>query len=662
MSRCHVAPHVIETEIELFLDNFKYVTSLLHSEFSVLDCRTTVNNHDVVTSPNDNNRLSWPDDTESVSGPRHSVTTSSDANRNSVTSSSLWSTDVTSFEFDADQSPPFSQRTGGANVVRSDTEVFVGGIPMNAAEETGYAGCPSSLTVVDVYDALQANYAFISGGKTECFCHVITFPECPNSSQVTEAEYRKVVKYLVSIPPLHESDVGFVIVVDRRQDRWTSVKTLLLRISGYFPALLHKVFVLRPSSFLQKAFADVGLKFLHEDFRTKILLLNSVDELHEHVDGAQLTADLGGVLQYDHEQWIHHRAALEKFSGRASEVATRLRQLCGRLEDTQFPNDVTQTELLLAEHDAARRELKRDIETVIDHGEQLLVCFKTTALQQHHLHDDVSVVMATQLLPVSRATQVMAVERLLLQLDETAGNFDTFWMSHRHRLEQCLQLRHFEEQFKQLQVITDEHRRHLVVMETDEPDSAAQVDEMLAALNQLHRLSADDMERAVQLRTSGQALIGCGQYAVDCVQPKCAELERLCVEFTTHFNNRRSRLHNAQRLWNAIRHVTSWCSEVEQLLQGPPMLDMPCVTDVVDLLDKLDYCNVDLLRHNVDHHDHSATPNTASAARDAVNRFAALYERCRLLTSANSISSESHVVPADQESNVTTDHHRAPLI
>ena len=42
------------------------------------------------------------------------------------------------------------------------------------------------------------------------------------------------------------------------------------------------------------------------------------------------------------------------------------------------------------------------------------------------------------------------VARLLLQLDETAGNFDTFWMRHRHRLEQCLQLRHFEEQFKQV--------------------------------------------------------------------------------------------------------------------------------------------------------------------------------------------------------------------
>jgi len=46
---------------------------------------------------------------------------------------------------------------------RVGAEVFVGGIPMNAAEETVCADCPSSLTVVDVFNALQANYAFISG-------------------------------------------------------------------------------------------------------------------------------------------------------------------------------------------------------------------------------------------------------------------------------------------------------------------------------------------------------------------------------------------------------------------------------------------------------------------------------------------------------------------
>jgi len=42
--------------------------------------------------------------------------------------------------------------------------------------------------------------------------------------------------------------------------------------------------------------------------RAQIVLLNNAEELRGHVDRSQLTADLGGVLQYDHRQWIQHRA------------------------------------------------------------------------------------------------------------------------------------------------------------------------------------------------------------------------------------------------------------------------------------------------------------------------------------------------------------------
>ena len=37
---------------------------------------------------------------------------------------------------------------------------------MNTAAETECVGCSSSLTVVDVFNALQASYAFISGTFT----------------------------------------------------------------------------------------------------------------------------------------------------------------------------------------------------------------------------------------------------------------------------------------------------------------------------------------------------------------------------------------------------------------------------------------------------------------------------------------------------------------
>lgn len=42
--------------------------------------------------------------------------------------------------------------------------------------------------------------------------------------------------------------------------------------------------------------------------------------------------------------------------------------------------------------------------------------------------------------------------RLLVQLEETERRFDEFWRTHRNRLEQCLRLRMFEQDFRELQV------------------------------------------------------------------------------------------------------------------------------------------------------------------------------------------------------------------
>lgn len=40
--------------------------------------------------------------------------------------------------------------------------------------------------------------------------------------------------------------------------------------------------------------------------------------------------------------------------------------------------------------------------------------------------------------------------RLLEQLHETEAAFDEFWAKHQQKLEQCLQLRHFEQDFREV--------------------------------------------------------------------------------------------------------------------------------------------------------------------------------------------------------------------
>lgn len=100
---------------------------------------------------------------------------------------------------------------------------------------------------------------------------------------------------------LSAAGVGFILVIDRRQDRWTCVKGTLLRISvsalvifkksvrkktnhrtglpecyfvmyfqSGFPGNLRLVLVLRPHTLLQRTLSDIFFKFHGDDFRMKV--------------------------------------------------------------------------------------------------------------------------------------------------------------------------------------------------------------------------------------------------------------------------------------------------------------------------------------------------------------------------------------------------------
>ena len=84
--------------------------------------------------------------------------------------------------------------------------------------------------------------------------------------------------------------------------------------------------------------------------------------------------------------------------------------------------------------------LKDDLLSASRHGETLLNCIKRPGEPR-----------SARLCP-DKLINVTAVERLLVQLEETERTFDEFWTRHEGRLTQCLQLRRFEIDFRELQV------------------------------------------------------------------------------------------------------------------------------------------------------------------------------------------------------------------
>jgi len=66
--------------------------------------------------------------------------------------------------------------------------------------------------------------------------------------------------------------------------------------------------------------------------------------------------------------------AIEKFAENVAHMKTSLTRLCRRLHDTEFPNDVAQTESLRAEHVVMRQEFSEDLESTVHHGDALRDC------------------------------------------------------------------------------------------------------------------------------------------------------------------------------------------------------------------------------------------------------------------------------------------------
>jgi len=128
-----------------------------------------------------------------------------------------------------------------------------------------------------------------------------------------------------------------------------------------------------------------------------------------------------------------------------------------------------------------------------------------------------------------------------------------------------LQLRKFEEEFKQMQILVNQHISMLNTM-TDTGDSVSSVEAYLKELDQFELESNVDVEKAEQLKTSGEGLIADDHYAVDCIRPKCLELQRMCQQYRELVRHRHELLQRARDLHDRIEKAKRWCSQGAEIL------------------------------------------------------------------------------------------------
>uniref|UniRef100_A0A8D0FY20 MCF.2 cell line derived transforming sequence like n=1 Tax=Strix occidentalis caurina TaxID=311401 RepID=A0A8D0FY20_STROC len=283
----------------------------------------------------------------------------------------------------------------------------------------------------------------------------------------------------------------------------------------------------------------------------QIIMLGSVSELQGYIDKTQLTEDLGGTLDYCHNRWLSRRTAIEGFAQKVKQTAQILQSFGTELAETELPNDVQSTSSLLATHTEKKDKMKEDIRLAVEQGDDILgsITKPVTENPEYKLNQD-------------QLDNQTTVERLLAQLHETETAFDEFWIKHQQKLEQCLRLRNFEQNFREVKAALDIVSERLSAF-TDVGNSCSHVEHILKDL-------ANFEEKSCSL-TIGASPVLSNHYAVDSIIPKCSELHHLCDAFTTETERRRNLLNKSLELHGLLEKSMKWCDEGIYLLASQPV-------------------------------------------------------------------------------------------
>uniref|UniRef100_A0A8C8WZV1 MCF.2 cell line derived transforming sequence n=1 Tax=Panthera leo TaxID=9689 RepID=A0A8C8WZV1_PANLE len=287
-----------------------------------------------------------------------------------------------------------------------------------------------------------------------------------------------------------------------------------------FPGNLHLVLVLRPSSFLQRTFTDIGFRFSQEDFMLKL-------------------------------------PAIENFALTVKEMAQMLQSFGTELAETELPDDIPSIEEILALHAERYHMLKNDITAVTKEGRILL-----TSLEVPSIEDVVSS-------RLERRPQIngdwQTVNKLLTQVHDMEIAFDGFWEKHQLKMEQYLQLWKFEQDFQEL-VSEVELLLNQQAELADVTGNLGQVKQKIKKLENLDENSQDLLAKARFVILHGHRLASNHHYALDLICQRCNELRYLSDILVNEIKAKRIQLSRIFKMHKLLQQARQCCDEGECLL------------------------------------------------------------------------------------------------
>ncbi|XP_055319895.1 kalirin isoform X8 [Sitodiplosis mosellana] len=300
------------------------------------------------------------------------------------------------------------------------------------------------LRAADLLQLLQERFVLLTGGRDQRGAAILSFPATPRRDRAKPDDIRRLLTYLFTLPSESAKALRFTILIDMRgnSNNMSTVKAILKILQEHFCSVVHSVVIIKPDNFWQKQRASISS---HKyKFETNTI---SLEGLHKLIDVSQLTTEFDGTLTYDHNQWIEIRMALEEFLWPIGDMLDRIEDLQEDISRSDFAEDVNGAKHGIEHHnDMKKKILKLPIEELDLQGQKLLTKLNADSNRQEHHASHSSQKNHAQV--PSNPDMAAIFQQVLQQLDSVhkgQQHLLTVWNHKKIKLDQCFQLRLFEQ-------------------------------------------------------------------------------------------------------------------------------------------------------------------------------------------------------------------------
>ncbi|XP_052080801.1 triple functional domain protein-like isoform X2 [Mytilus californianus] len=369
------------------------------------------------------------------------------------------------------------------------------------------------LKAADIVPILRERVAYLSGGRDRRGGPILTFPSRTHPERLDHDDLRRLMTYLARIPSDDVRDKGFTVILDMRGSTWQIVKPILKVLQECFPGSIYIAFIIKPEKFWEKQRTSLGsAKY---NFETTMI---SLDNLTKSIDPTQLTREFDGALEYNHEQWIQLRLMLEEFICKALDLLDKLDELGNILTNPELPDNLNGAQCRLEEHNQLKRRVNMaPVEQLGMEGQRILM--EITGDQQQGRRFVVSATADFQ-------SSVPQISQLLDRMHGQKQHLNQLWSVKRLRLEQCLQLRIFEEDVEKMFDWIGHNKDMFLVHYTEIGNSHQMAVELEVEHSQFANSAVNVYVNITRILGMAQKLCDGGHYASSTIRMQASRLER----------------------------------------------------------------------------------------------------------------------------------------